>query len=112
MRNVSTDKPITSGTNMALILSANCCTGGFSACAVSTILMIEANTVLLPAAVTCAFTIPDDTILPPVKNSFLILLTGKLSPVSKASFTAHDPQMILQSAGTCSPVFMRTKSPG
>ena len=49
---VRTAIPSTSGTKTALILSASCCTGGFSPCACLTILIIPDRTVSFPTAVT------------------------------------------------------------
>ena len=103
--------PITTGTKTALILSANCCIGGFSDCACFTKLKILLSTVSLPIAVTCAFTVPSVTRLPPISLSFFCFDTGLLSPVSKDSFTCILPHSILQSMGTCSPVFIKIRSP-
>ena len=103
--------PNTTGINMALILSANNCTGGFSPCACFTILIIPDKTVSFPTAVTCAFTVPSLITLPPINLSLAILCTGALSPVTIASFTCTSPQRILQSIGTCSPLLIRIRSP-
>ena len=66
--------PITVGTNMALILSASCCMGGFSPCACFTKLRILLSTVSFPTAVTCAFTVPSVNKLPPIKLSFFLFV--------------------------------------
>ena len=44
-------------------------------------------------------------------DKYLFFETGVLSPVSKASFNSASPHKILQSAGTCSPVLICTRSP-
>ena len=102
---------ITTGTKTPLILSASFCIGGFSACAVCTIFKMLESTVSFPVAVTCAFITPVSRILPPIKKSFFVFETGILSPVMMDSFAEQSPHKILQSIGTCSPVFIKIKSP-
>ena len=85
--NVSTAIPSTTGINIALILSASNCIGGFSPCACLTKLIIPDKTVSFPTDVTCAFTVPSLIRLPPINLSLAILCTGALSPVMIASFT-------------------------
>jgi hypothetical protein len=84
---------ITVGTNIALILSASCCTGGFSVCASLTIFKIFASTVSSPTAVTYAFTVPLSSILPPMSLSFIFFSTGALSPLMMASLYWLHPKV-------------------
>ena len=108
---MSTEILKTTGTNMALILSASCCMGGFSLCASFTSNKILLSTVSFPTAVTCAFTVPSVSMLPPVNASFFCLRIGLLSPVKSASLTCASPHNILQSIGTCSPLLIKIRSP-
>ena len=104
--------PITTGTNMALILSANCCTGGFSPCACFTRLIIpDKNSIVAYSSYLCFYrSIFNNT----STNQFIFCYF-----MNRDTFTGDDgfiymqlrPISILQSAGTCSPLFINIRSP-
>ena len=103
---------VTTGTKIAEMRSARRCTGALEPCACSTMRMMPASSVWLPTPVArqlsrpSPFTVAAYT-LPPTS-----LATGRLSPVSMASFTLEAPSTTSPSTGTLSPGRTTKTSPG
>ncbi len=109
---VSSETNTTTGTNIAATLSVRRCTGAREPCAASTKRMIPASNVCAPTPVARQRNRPSPLSVAAKTLSPMVLLSGKLSPVSMASLSAERPSTITPSTGTASPPRTTKTSPG
>ena len=107
---VTATMPKTNGINTALILSASCLYGQLFTLGLFHHLKNAGRTVSSPIAVTCAFTVPSVTTLPPMSISFAFYEAGRFHQWWWLHLHTS-PQSILQSIGTCSPLLINKRSP-
>ena len=110
-RNVSSDAPMTNGTNTALMRSAKRWTGALLPCASSTRRTIWASAVSEPTFVARNMNVPSLLMVAPMTWSPAFFSTGMGSPVSIDSSTALWPDVTTPSTGTFSPGRTTTMSP-
>ncbi len=103
--------PRTTGTKIAVILSANAWIGTLVPCASSTILTIWARKVSFPTLIALTFKTPSWLIVAPITSSPGRRVTGMLSPVAIDSSTALSPSITSASVGIFSPGRMIMTSP-
>ena len=102
---------ITTGTNTALMSSANLAMGGLVAFASSTRAIILARVVSEPTCVALNLSTPSPFIVPVLTLSPGCFGIGMLSPVSMDSSTYDFPSITTPSTGIASPGFIITTSP-
>ena len=90
----------TTGTNTPATLSASLAIGAFDALASSTSLIICESVVSFPTLVALKVKYPPLLIDADITVSFIVLSTGKLSPVSADSSKTALPEIIVPSTGT------------
>mmetsp|Transcript_72326 Transcript_72326/g.143533 ORF Transcript_72326/g.143533 Transcript_72326/m.143533 type:complete len:269 (-) Transcript_72326:702-1508(-) len=101
----------TVGTKTRETRSANAWTATLRCCASAITWVIWESTVRLPVASTSTVSTPAPLIVPAITRSSSFLLTGRASPVSRASSTVDLPLTTNPSAGTPAPGSTLTTSP-
>ena len=108
---VSTDSPMTTGTNHMVTRSTSACIGSFAACASSTVRTIPASTVSAPTFSARISSAPAPFTVPAISASPSDLRSGSGSPVSMLSSTWLSPRATDPSTGTRAPGRKRSISP-
>ena len=101
--------PITTGTKTALIRSARSWIFGIHLARFTRSIIFD-NTESFAAAVTCAFRLPSSNMDPLMTRSFVFYLPQAFTGDNGFIYLTP-PHSIFASAGTCSPLRIRTRSP-